>query len=68
MQAIDRRHLLGDRSLARGCRSVYSDDHRHLGYLGPRDLGAGRQPADTSIARRRIKGRREKFRKGKMAS
>jgi hypothetical protein len=27
-QPVNRRHLLGDGSLARGCRPVYSDDHR----------------------------------------
>src|SRR5271157_4155068 len=33
VQAIDRRHLLGDRPLARGRRSVDSDDHRHIQIL-----------------------------------
>src|SRR5262249_11581471 len=30
-QPINCRHLLGDGSLARGCRAVYSDDHHYLG-------------------------------------
>jgi hypothetical protein len=68
MQAIDRRHLLGDGSLARGCRSVYSDDHRHLGVMCVLAMFfgaiAGWRPI---IARRRIKRRRERFRKREIA-